>query len=662
MRMSCSGWVSGGAAPPMVLAPPDSLAYRRYLRFLPSQEESGGKFLALEGAEGLGPQGRLVDLRRQGEAGYEHEGVQYQNPKIGSSGTAEIEGGKLGDKVADVSVSSRVQQYTAMLRARHSAQYNTPLQTSRSCSSIVFRSSRRSLFFRSAEGHESSGKEGPDESGCESSRNGSVDSGEGEAAFSPRYRSFSLPWPSDPTWRWSSDPNITSMAGVQSSAFGSVGGRRASDQHSASLVRLDSATSDEGCPRDGSTGPTPPPSPVFRLSAANHLMGLITPFKSLSPASSMGSHLGSVEDLPLMRSRSLGHVPDHWARSHSADSAVEVEEESTIVSPALSPAVPPADAPEALSGYLAGGEQVNGGPEAGASGTCDACSDERKLAAAERGQCSDDKCPADGPCVPNGDIVFGESDGESHAYCDCNENCEKDVSVVRESVDDCLRTVELRKKLGQSGNRRERRHGGVNGEVLFRHARACGVVQSPEDREAAGKKVLRTPSVVISDHSGDTISLTVALASSDFSIDQLGKMEKLRESASPTLSAGDDNASRKVSSCSSCSSVSTVDMTTPLTTISLDSLIEVPNRRISDCSTCSNVTASEDEVEHELSRPPPPRKVSLAHVFSSVLAARYPCAVPPLSHSAERGGEGAASLHDALSLRRPSRFCKMISK
>lgn len=601
----------------MVLAPPDSLAYRRYLRFLPSQEESGGKFLALEGAEGLGPQGRLLDLRRQGEAGYGHEGVQYQNPKNGSSGTAEIEGGKLGDKAADVSVSFRVQQYTAMLRARHSAQYNTPLQTSRSCSSIVFRSSRRSLFSRSAEGHEDSGKDGADESGCESSRNGSVDSGEGEVAFSSRYRSFSLPWPSDPTWRWSSDPNITSMAGVQSSAFGPVGGRRASDQHSASLVRLDSATSDEGCPRDGSTGPTPPPSPVFRLSAANHLMGLITPFKSLSPASSMGSHLGSVEDLPLMRSRSLGHVPDHWSRSHSADSAVEVEEESVIVSPALSPAVPPAGASEALSDYLAGGEQVNGGPEAGASGTCDACSDERKLSAAESGQCSGGRCPADEPCVPNGDIVFGESDGESHAFCDCNENCEKDVSVVRESVDDCLRTVELRKKLSQSGNRRERRHGGVNGEVLFRHARACGVVQGPEDREAAAKKVLRTPSVVISDHSGDTISLTVALASSDFSIDQLGKMEKLQESASPTLSAGDD-ASRKVSSCSSCSSVSTVDMTTPLTTISLDSLIEVPNRRISDCSTCSNVTASEDEVEHELSRPPPPRKVSLDLVCSSV--------------------------------------------
>ncbi|XP_071539446.1 uncharacterized protein [Panulirus ornatus] len=592
MRMSHRSWATNGAAPP-ALAAPGSLAYRRYLRYLPEYRQRGYGRHDEEEEEG-GAAGEAEAKAKEDEEEEEEE----RGSRNGSNGGECEIGDREPDNAPDVSVHSLVRQYTVMLRAR-STSLASPL-TSRSCSSLI--PVNNSVRKRSSSPRCNPQQEEHLHSGSENSRQGSLDSGDGEREYSPRYRSFSLPWPSDPSWRWSSDPNL--MAATQASPLLSGRPCHAHPQHSSSLARLDSATSDEGCPRDdGSTGPTPPPSPMFHSSAVSRLSGLITPFKSLSPASSLGSHLGSVENLPLVRSMSVGHVLDHWVRSHSADSAVEVEDETPLYSTA-SPIVSLPNSPmDAL-------RQVNGdtGVCEGACSVCDAVGH----GLSDRDMCSD-PCRGEGhPKCPNEDSVSGDSDA-SQVFSDCDKtNCEDNKFCVRDG-DGGEVTVELRRKASDPLVPTERRYGGLNGEVLLRRARGYGAIDGSEglrDRgEDSNRRVLRTPSVVISDHSGDTISLTVALASSDFSLEKLDKLQ--HSASSPTLSIEDD-ASRKVSSCSSCSSVSTVDMSTPLTLtpICRESLMEVPHRRISDCSTCSTVSMSEDEVEQILPRPPVPRKPS----------------------------------------------------
>lgn len=589
--MSHSSWATDGAAPPAPAAP-NSLAYRRYLCHLPEYRQLGKGYDQDEEEE----EESIGEVEGQAKEEEEvQEQREVQQPHNENSGTAEISDRKQ-ESLPDVSVRSLVRQYSDMLLARNTS---TSLLTTRSCSSLLPtsnivqpRSSR--CQSQQEEQHHSEG---------ENSRQESLDSGDGEREYSPRYRSFSLPWPSEPSWRWSSDPNL--MAATQASPL--VPGRpcHAHSQHSSSLVRLDSATSDEGCPRDeGSTGPTPPPSPMYHSSAVSRLSGLITPFKSLSPASSMGSHLGSVENLPLVRSMSVGHVLDHWIRSHSADSAVEVEDDTVIYS-AASPLVSLPDSP------LNALRHMNGGDPGVSDGACSVC-DADGHGLADRDICSDSCLGEQHAKCLNEDLVIGDSDA-SRVFSDCDKtNCEANKCCVRKGGEEEV-TVELRRKTSDPSVTQGRRCGDVNGEVLLRRARGCGAVAGSgvlrEAKEDAGRRVLRTPSVVISDHSGDTISLTVALASSDFSLEKLDKLQ--HSASSPTLSIEDD-ASRKVSSCSSCSSVSTVDMSTPLTftPIFRESLMEVPHRRISNCSTCSTVSISEDEMEQMLPRPPTPKKVS----------------------------------------------------
>nr|XP_045589040.1 uncharacterized protein LOC123750987 [Procambarus clarkii] len=550
MRVSNSVWPRGGQGSHPAAPTVDSVAYRRYLRYLP-ESRGGGK----DGGEG--------------ERGAGREGGQ-----IGEGG-----GGKY-DNLPDVSVRTLVQQYTDMLRARNTSQ--ATLLTARSCSSLLLQPPRRRPT-----------RPPTPQDSPQDSRQGSLESSDGEGVL--RLRSFSLPW-SAPSWRWASDPNLTAPAQ----------GTRAHPQHSSSklsssLARLDSAASDEGCPQEeGSEGPTPPPSPVFRSSTANRLSGLITPFRSLSPASSMGSHLGSVEDLPLVRSMSAGHVLDHWARSHSADSAVEVD---------LSPAVSP----------IVGVRQVNDDPGVNER-SCSACQGRANGASrvtadgASRGTGEDSRVTGEDSRVTGEDSrVTGE---------DSSSNSSPGEVVLRQKT--CGRSL-------TAHDTYLRRCGGLNGDVLLRQVVGLGdacLLEGESSAEGDSRRALRTPSVVISDHSGDTVSLTVALASSDFTLDKLGSLQHSASSPtlsdalrrSPTLTPSEDST-RKVSSCSSCSSVSTVDMTTPLTLtpVSLASLMEVPQRRCSDCSSCTNVSGSEDEVEHVLPRPPQPRKVSTRplHMYST---------------------------------------------
>ncbi|XP_068220423.1 uncharacterized protein [Palaemon carinicauda] len=684
MRMSCGGW-TGGSSNPGALPRQSSLAYRRYLQFLPGYSNPGDRDSHETpvphdpegppegGGGGGGGEGDghnalhdsdsgAIDLlagitdkgdaprkspedrpcRREKEIMRERglsRWLKDQEETRSSTetlhktddGSEEENQGRKDDTdtIPDiVSVRSRVRQYTDMLSALNSAPSATPnaLQTSRSCSSLIGKTIKLSRFCAP-----------PRSSVClKDDRQGSLDSGDGDSSDSllgPRNRSFSLPWPSETNWRWASDPNIMTDTAPPppppSDASEAPKPVRGINQHSNSLARLDSGTSDEGCPRDGSTGPTPPLSPVFRGLGPNHLSGLITPFKSLSPASSMGSHLGSIEDIPLARSLSFGHVLDHLSRSRSADSAVEVDD-SHILPPALSSAAQQqqnangsqedsnksgvGDGDHDDVGYSTA-NRVRGDCGVGGSSVCKVCVDAQVQVtkSCDDDQCQIHNCSEVEVALPNGDISCEEND-TSRVFCECisgekSEGCHEGHSPNDEKV-------ELRRKGTRPSyaERRERRLGEVDGEKLLRRARGCGglagtgLLQEIPDEPC--RKVLRTPSVVISDHSGDTVSLTVALASSDFSIDKLEDKfhppRSLSPSTSPSLCVSDD-ASRKVSSCSSCSSVSTVDMSTPLTPMLAPGL-DCSNRRISDCSTASNVTISEDEIEHILPRPPPPKK------------------------------------------------------
>ncbi|XP_066989554.1 uncharacterized protein [Macrobrachium rosenbergii] len=681
MRMSCGGW-TGGSSNPGALPRRTSLAYRRYLRYLPGYNSSrdrddhetpisddpedppvgaGGEcchglqdndpgaidFLAAITDEGDAPRKSPEDrpcrrekeiLRERGLSRWLKDQEETRSStetlhKCEEDSKEEDRGRKddVDTKPDIVSVRSRVRQYTAMLSALNSASSASPnaLQTSRSCSSLLGKTAKLSRFC------------GPPRSvEClKDGRQGSIESGDGDSSDSllgPRNRSFSLPWPSETNWRWSSDPNIMSDTAPPSSATGEAQKPvRDINQHSNSLARLDSGTSDEGCPRDGSTGPTPPLSPVFRGLGPNHLHGLITPFKSLSPASSMGSHLGSIEDIPLARSMSFGHVLDHLTRSRSADSAVEVEDDSHILSQALSSAAQQQQ--NSVNGNQEGSNKsgvnngdhddddddddvgvctvirVGGNGSGFGSSVCKVCAEGQVQVSKsyDNDQCRMLDSSEVEVALPNGDISCEESD-TNHVFCECVSG-EKSEGHNEGRPHPVEEKVELRRKGTRPSyaERRERRLGEVDGDKLLRRARGCGgLLQDSSDDSC--RKVLRTPSVVISDHSGDTVSLTVALASSDFSIEKLEDKfqppRSLSPSSSPSLCVSDD-ASRKVSSCSSCSSVSTVDMSTPLTPMLAPGL-DCSNRRISDCSTASNVTISEDEIDHILPRPPPPKKQS----------------------------------------------------
>ncbi|XP_050711202.1 uncharacterized protein LOC126995577 [Eriocheir sinensis] len=556
MRMSRPGW-PGSMPSPALLPPPalNSIAYRRYLRYLP-EYRTRRRAEEPRRAQTSGEQ-RQDDDDDDEEAEEEEEEEGKGEEKV--LGEKEARQGSVGEWgegaiLPDVSVNSLVRQYTDMLHAR-TTDIVVPRSVSRSCSSIP-----TAADCRRAAAAAPSGEEQPEE---EQPRKTSLDSGGGWAPHFPRYRSLSLPWPSDPWWRWRGEPSLA----CQDRASGGCAGGGAPPPHACSLSRLDSATSDEGCPGDDvSAGPSPLPSPDCR--AAHRLSGLITPFRSLSPASSLGSHLGSIEDLPLVRSMSAGHVLDSFRRSHSADSAVEVDE-------AASPRVSPLndDPGVAEDGLEAAEEAQDGGGDG------------------ERSFCE---------CAATCDDVYGEADVRD----------EQPVQFRRKSDD---------ANIVSAG----RRHGAVNVETLLRRVRGCGVVGCGQRQEAQRGGVLRTPSVVISDHSGDTVSLTVALASSDFSLSHLDGLQHSASSPSLCLSA-EDPASRKVSSCSSCSSVSTVDLNTPLTLtpIPLEGLLrdsilpEETARRISSCSTCSYISNSEDEVEQVLTRPPPPRKVCRPHTWT----------------------------------------------
>lgn len=475
----------------------------------------------------------------EGEAEAEEEEEGKREEVLG-----EKEAGLGSDILPDVRTLVRL--YTDMLHAR-TTDIVVPRSVSRSCSSIPTAEDCRRPAAAAPSGEEQP-KEQP--------RKASLDSGGGWAPRLPRYRSLSLPWPSDPWWRWRGEPSLAH----QNQASGGGAGGGAPPPHACSLSRLDSATSDEGCPGDDvSAGPSPLPSPDYH--AAHRLSGLITPFRSLSPASSLGSHLGSIEDLPLVRSMSAGHVLDSFRRSHSADSAVEVD---VAASPRVSP--------------------LNDDPGVAEDG----------FEAAEEAQ-------------------GGGGDGE-RSFCECAATC-KDVNGEADGQEEP--PVQFRRKSDDANIvSAERRHGTVNADKLMRGVLGCGVVGCGQRQEAQQGGVLRTPSVVISDHSGDTVSLTVALASSDFNLSNLDGLQ--HSASSPSLSLpSEDPASRKVSSCSSCSSVSTVDFNTPLTLTPVpmevplrDSILrEESARRISSCSTCSYISNSEDEVEQVLTRPPPPRKV-----------------------------------------------------
>ncbi|KAK7071400.1 hypothetical protein SK128_023381, partial [Halocaridina rubra] len=678
--MSCGGWTRGSNPASSSTSRRQTLAYRRYLRFLPGYGSRGrnpeDEDLPLENTFDLGddimglrkmdvpfldeattptahiedgmtsPRGSLDRvavmqlerallrnrglnqwLRDQEERRVSEQMDEMSAINVDNESRDEAHRKDVIDKVTDVSVSARVRQYTAMLQARNNSEPNV-LQTSRSCSSL------HPYRIRLFKGHS---KPNGQFEALKNSRQGSLDSGDGdmlENPHGPRFRSFSLPWPSEVSWRWSS-PNI--MDGTQSTVVCDTKSALTIHPHSSSLARLDSGNSDEGCPRDGSTGPTPPLSPVFRVLNTNHLSGLITPFRALSPASSMGSHLGSVEDIPLLRSQSLGNV-GHWIRSRSADSAVVVEDDSALISPTVSPAVSvavtPGVSPLASPTVSLAHQMINGGQEkmceseirdhrecvdvcaTGVSVEDSNISSDYACICDENSKLPNDWCDNEAcqlndldseKLLPNGEVTCEEI-GSSHVFSECEE--------TPPPVED---TVELRHKVVETPciERRERRCGEVDGDVLLRRAGGLGGLAGTgvlkELRDESCRKVFRTPSVVISDHSGDTISLTVALASSDFSIDKLD--DKFQPSVSPSSSSASlcvgDDASRKVSSCSSCSSVSTVDLTTPLTPMlvpNLSSLIEVPQRRISDCSLSSNMTISEDEIEQVLPRPPPPKK------------------------------------------------------
>ncbi|XP_063840590.1 uncharacterized protein LOC135089192 isoform X1 [Scylla paramamosain] len=534
VRMSRAGWPPSGAARPPALVPPptaDSIAYRRYLRYLP-EYRSRRREEEPRGAQKSGEQRQDDD---------DDEGEEKD------CGEKSVEGEKEGGDGAilvspDVSVSSLVQQYTNMLHARNTSS-DAPYNFSRSCSNLPTQCRRPSASL--------SGGTPPD---GEQPRKGSLHCRSG-APNQVRCRSLSLPWPSESSWRWHSEPGLA----CQDQASG-VAVSDAAPPHAASLANLDSATSDEGCPGDDvSTGPSPLPSPD--CSVAHRLSGLITPFRSLSPASSVGSHLGSVEDLPLVRSMSAGHVLDSLRRSHSADSAVEVEDEAT--SPMGSP--------------------LNDDPGV-----------------------AEDSCEV--PDEP------GEGEDEGQVFCECPATNFAEVNGDGDDKSDEHRvTLRLKSGDGRRSGFSERRRGEVNGDALLRLMRGCGVVGCGQRQQAREGGVLRTPSVVISDYSGDTVSLTVALASSDFSLSHLDGLQ--HSASSPSLiPPADDFSSRKVSSCSSCSSVSTVDFTTPLTFTPLlrrtHSPVEESHNRISTTSTYSYLSNSEDEVEHVLTRPQTPRKES----------------------------------------------------
>ena len=108
---------------------------------------------------------------------------------------------------------------------------------------------------------------------------------------------------------------------------------------------------------------------------------------------------------------------------------------------------------------------------------------------------------------------------------------------------------------------------------------------------------LQPPSVVISDHSGDTVSFTIALLNDDFKISDITRSsgsfvsEPLNEFGLSVSKI----CPRKVSDCSTCSSVSTVDMS-PDSHLTLDELL--PSRKTSCCSNCSAYTSA-DTIEEE---------------------------------------------------------------
>lgn len=130
----------------------------------------------------------------------------------------------------------------------------------------------------------------------------------------------------------------------------------------------------------------------------------------------------------------------------------------------------------------------------------------------------------------------------------------------------------------------------------------CGALD-PEDENSFSKSAgfrprLKPPSVVISDHSGDTISLRVALMSDDFKLSSFSRGSSLV--TEPLCEYGlsvSKVCPRKVSDCSTCSSVSTVDMS-PDSHLSLDELVP-QSRRSSCCSNCSAYTTSEHLEEEE---------------------------------------------------------------
>lgn len=112
----------------------------------------------------------------------------------------------------------------------------------------------------------------------------------------------------------------------------------------------------------------------------------------------------------------------------------------------------------------------------------------------------------------------------------------------------------------------------------------------------------RNPSVVISDHSGHSVSVHVAYASEDFSLNNLGSTPDLLqdEYCFPR---------RKASDCSLCSAFGPGDMEYCICYCSEAGSENISQRRLSDCSTCSYLTASEDEVEISLEEPSILRKV-----------------------------------------------------